>query len=129
MPKKILVVDDSAQLHQIYKMLLMRYTPQVIPALSGQDGLHHLHGHPDTSLLIVDSHMPRMSGLEFIRKVKEEERFSNIPIIFIDAQGMEEDAAKARALAQGSLRKPFTSSELHAQIDKLFPQGLLTTAS
>lgn len=116
MPNKVLVVDDSAPLHQIYKIVLMRYKFQVLPALSGQQGLDLLAQQPDISLLIVDLAMPRMSGMEFIRKVKEQERFREIPIIVVASGGG--DAEEAVALAQGSLRKPFTSNELHAVIEK-----------
>lgn len=117
--QKVIVVDDSAPLHQIYKIILMRYKFHVIPALSGQEGLDKLAQHPDVNFLIVDLAMPRMSGLEFIRKVKEQEGFNNIPIIVVTSRGRETDAEEACAFAQGSLKKPFTSNELHALIEKL----------
>lgn len=117
-PNKVLVVDDSAPLHQIYKIILTRYKFDVIPALSGQEGLDNLSQHPDISLLIVDLAMPRMSGLEFIRKVKEQAAFDTVPIIVVTSSGSETDAEEACAFAQGNLKKPFTSNELHALIEK-----------
>ena len=114
---KVLVVDDSAPLHQIYKIILMRYKFLVLSALSGQEGLNKLAEHPDVDLLIVDLAMPRMSGLEFIRKVREQEGFSNVPIIAVTSG--ETDAGEARSFAQGTLQKPFTSNEMHALIEKL----------
>jgi CheY-like chemotaxis protein len=117
---KVLVVDDSAPLHQIYKIILMRYKFDVIPALSGQEGLDKLTEHPDVHLLIVDLAMPRMSGLEFIRKVKEQEGFKKIAIIAVASRGSGTDAEEACAFAQGVLSKPFTSNELHSLIEKLF---------
>ena len=119
MQNKVIVVDDSAPLHQIYKIILMRYKFDVIPALSGQEGLDKLAQHPDVNFLIVDLAMPRMSGLEFIRKVKEQEGLNNIPIIVVTSRGGENDAEEACAFAQGNLNKPFTSNELHALIEKL----------
>ncbi len=116
---KVLVVDDSAPLHQIYKIILMRYKFHVIPALSGQEGLDKLAEHPDVNLLIVDLAMPRMSGLEFIKKIKEQERFNHIPTIVVASRGREIDVEEASTFAQGNLRKPFTSNELHALIEKL----------
>lgn len=116
---KVIVVDDSAPLHQIYKIILMRYKFDVIPALSGQEGLDKLAQHPDVNFLIVDLAMPRMSGLEFIRKVKEQEGFNTIPIIVVTSRGGETDAEEACSFAQGNLKKPFTSNELHALIEKL----------
>ncbi len=96
----------------------MRYKFQVIPAFSGQDGLNRLTEHPDVNLLIVDLAMPRMSGLQFIRKVKEQERLKEIAIIVVTSRGGEADEEEARTFAQGSVRKPFTSNELHALIEK-----------
>lgn len=117
-PNKVLVVDDSAPLHQIYKIILTRYKLDVIQALSGQEGLDNLTQHPDVSLLIVDLAMPRMSGLEFIKKVKEQAAFSKISIIVVTSRGSETDAEEACAFAQGNLKKPFTSNELHALLEK-----------
>lgn len=117
-PNKVLVVDDSAPLHQIYKIILMRYKFDVIQSLSAQDGLDKLAEHPDVHLLIVDLAMPRMSGLEFIKKVKKMEGFKDIAIIVVTSRGAEMDAEEACAFAQGSLKKPFTSNELHALIEK-----------
>jgi two-component system chemotaxis response regulator CheY len=117
-PNKVLVVDDSAPLHQIYKIILMRYKFQVIQALSGQEGLDSLSLHPDVSLVIVDLAMPRMSGLEFIKKVKEQAALRQIAIIAVTSRGGEMDSEEACAFAQGNLKKPFTSNELHALIEK-----------
>lgn len=117
-PNKVLVVDDSAPLHQIYKIVLMRYKFQVIAALSGKEGLEKLAEHPDVCLLIVDLAMPKMNGLEFIRKVKEQKGLENIAIIVVTSNGNELDTDEIRAFAQGSVKKPFTSNELHALIEK-----------
>ncbi len=119
---KVLVVDDSAALQQIYKITLSRHTSQVIPALSGQEGLNTLASNPDTNLLIVDINMPHMNGVEFIKRVKEKEAYSNIPIIVVSTKGKEDDAREALAFAQGNLKKPFTSSEIHTVIEHLCPQ-------
>jgi two-component system chemotaxis response regulator CheY len=117
---KVLVVDDSAALQQTYKVTLLRYQCQIIPALSGQEGLNSLASNPDTNLLIVDINMPHMNGFEFIKKVKEQEAYSNIPIIIVSTRGREDDAKEALAFAQGNLIKPFTSNEVHTLIERLF---------
>jgi PleD family two-component response regulator len=70
MLKKVLVIDDSALIHQMYKMVLMRYRCEIINALNGQEGLDKLERHPDVDMMLVDINMPMMNGLEFIQKVK-----------------------------------------------------------
>ena len=117
---KILVVDDSVALHQIYQITLARYKCPVLIALNGQEGLIKLTQNPDINLLIVDMHMPRMNGLEFIKRTKEEETFKNIPIIAVLSKGQEKDWKEAIQLAEGLLIKPFTSTEIHAEVGKLF---------
>ncbi len=120
---KVLVVDDSAALQQTYKFTLLRYKCEILSALGGQEGLNYLASNPDTDLLIVDINMPHMSGIEFIKKVKEQEAYSNIPIIIVSTRKREDDAKDALPLAQGNLVKPFTSNEVHILIESLFPQA------
>jgi len=122
---KILVVDDSAPLHQIYRITLVRYKCPVLTALNGQEGLNQLASNPDINLLIVDMHMPHMNGLEFIKKVKEQEAFKNIPIIMVFSKGQEKEWQEAIQLAEGLLIKPFTSTEIHAAVEKLISQAVL----
>lgn len=118
--KKVLIIDDSVHIHQAYKMMLNRYKCKIITALDGEEGLNHLINNPDINLLIVDMKMPRMSGTEFIRRLRELGSYDHIPIIAISSDGMDYDAGEAIAFAQGDLRKPFTSTELHTAIRNLF---------
>lgn len=121
MLKKVLVVDDSALIHQMYKMVLMRYRCQIIAALNGQDGLDKLEQNPDIDLMLVDINMPLMNGLEFIQKVKATGKYDNIPIIIVSTEGKEEDTQRGLAIgAKGYVKKPFQPSDLHNLIGKLF---------
>ena len=124
MINKILVVDDSAALHQIYQITLARYKSPVLPALSGEAGLNQLAINPDINLLIVDMHMPHMNGLEFIKRVKEQEACQNIPIIVVFSKGQDVMWQEAIQLTEGLLTKPFTSTEIHKAVLKLFPQAV-----
>jgi two-component system chemotaxis response regulator CheY len=123
--RKFLVVDDSAALHQIYQITLVRYKCPVLAALNGQEGLNILVSNPDVNVLIVDMHMPRMNGLEFIKRVKEQEAFKHIPIIAVFSKGQEKEWKEAIELADGVLVKPFTSTEIHVAVGKLIPQAVL----
>jgi two-component system chemotaxis response regulator CheY len=120
MLKKVLVVDDSALIHKMYKMVLMRYKCEIIDALNGQEGLEKLEKNPDTGLILLDINMPVMSGIEFIKKVKALEQYSRIPIVMVSTEGKEEDTLRGLALgAAGYVKKPFQPSDLHALIEKL----------
>jgi response regulator RpfG family c-di-GMP phosphodiesterase len=117
---KVLIIDDSVQTHQAFKIMLTRYKCETITALNGQKGLNQLTSNPEVDLLIVDMDMPHMSGMDFIKQVKEQETYNHIPIIAISSGGMGHNAYEAIAFAHGNLKKPFTSSELHTVIGTLF---------
>lgn len=124
MLKKVLVVDDSALMHQMYKMSLMRYNCALVSAKNGQEGLDQLAKHSDIDLILLDINMPVMGGLEFLKKVKELGTHSAVPIVLQSTEGKEEDAKRGMELgASGYLTKPIRTAELHAMIEKLLPSA------
>ncbi len=122
METKILLIDDSALIQQMYRMVLSRYKCHLVTANNGQDGLDKLSRNTDVGLILVDINMPVMNGLEFIKKVNEGGTFRHIPIVIVSTEGKEEDTQKGIALgAKAYLKKPFQPSALHALIEKLCP--------
>jgi len=120
MLKKIMVIDDSALIHQMYKMVLMRYKCTTIKAMNGKEAFDLIAKNPDCDLLLVDINMPVMNGLEFIKKVKENETYNHIPIVIVSTEGKDEDTARGLALgAAGYVTKPFHPSDLHALIERI----------
>jgi len=124
MIEKILVIDDSAIIHTMYRMALARYKCQIVAARDGQDGMDKLSKNPDVNLVLVDINMPVMNGLEFIGKVKEAGTYEHVPIVIVSTEGRDEDTQKGLSLgAKSYLKKPFKPSELHGLIEKLFPSA------
>jgi two-component system chemotaxis response regulator CheY len=123
---KVLIVDDSEPLHQIYKVTLKRYKCETISVLKREDALQKLDENPGVDLILVDMNMSlsRLSGFEFIKRVKEQEAYSDIPIVVVSTRGRESDAKEALPFAKANLVKPFTSNEIHRLIEKLFPQAV-----
>lgn len=123
MLNRVLIIDDSEPLHQNYKMTLRRYKCETITALKREEGLEKLTEHPDVNLILVDMNMSlsRLGGLEFIKKVREQEACADIPIVIVTTRG-KDYAEEALAFAAANLIKPFTSSEVHRLIETLFPQ-------
>jgi CheY-like chemotaxis protein len=120
---KVLIVDDSEPIHQNYRITLKRYKCELITALRREEGLEKLTENPEINLILLDLNMSlsHMSCIEFIQKVKEQEFFKSIPIVAVSTKGQEDKIQKALALTQDNLKKPFTSNEVHALIEKLFP--------
>ena len=86
-----MILDDSATARKIVKDALEKMGFHVVEAMDGEEGLKKLgdlyETYGDTladnlKIIISDVEMPKMDGFHFAAKVKEDERFSNIPIVF-----------------------------------------------
>ncbi len=125
--KKILVVEDSQLLQKLYVLVLRRYQTtgtEILSAFDGREGLNKLAANPDVDLIILDINMPEISGLEFLRLVKQEPRFAGIPVIIASTEGKEEDTTRGlQAGAVGYFVKPFQPEELHQLIERLLRFG------
>jgi len=125
--RKILVVEDSQLLLMLYTQVLRRYREagtEVLLAANGRKGLDALAAHSDVDLIILDITMPVMSGLEFLRLVKSEPRFSAIPVIIASSEGKVQDTRRGLAAgAVGYFIKPFDPADLHRMIDHVLHGG------
>jgi len=86
-----LILDDSATARKIVKEALQKMGFKVIEASDGKDGLSKLNDMYNTygneisqhlKIIISDVEMPRMDGFHFASNVKEDGRFTDIPIVF-----------------------------------------------
>ncbi len=120
-PKKILIVEDSKLLHNMYRMMLRKYECTLIFALNGREGLDQLAGETDVDLIILDINMPVMTGIEFLQEVKKNEAYAQIPVVIISTEGKEADVERGMQLgAMGYITKPFQSPGLDDLIEKVF---------
>lgn len=121
MLKKILVVDDSALIHQMYRLVMNRYNCTIVDAMNGQEALDVLTMQHDIELILLDINMPVMNGLQFLEKAAQSGIVKRIPVIVISTEGKEEDTIRGLKLgARGYLKKPFHPAALHELIDKIF---------
>ena len=116
----ILVADDEPHIGRIIKMKLEQGPFRVSLAYDGQEALDFINGEDPVDLALLDLMMPRMSGLDVLREVREQERFKQLPCIILTAGG---DAKHERdALALGAtqfLTKPFSPKKLYALVARL----------
>jgi two-component system, chemotaxis family, chemotaxis protein CheY len=112
-PSKILIVEDSPTMCQLYRIVLGREPGrELIFAGNGVEGLDRAAQAPDIDLVIVDVNMPQMDGLEFLRRLRGELRL-DVPAVVISTEGEESDQLAAReAGADAYLRKPWTPDQL-----------------
>ncbi len=121
MSLKILVVDDSSLMHDMYEMVLRRYGRcKTLHAMNGREALEMLGQHADTRLIILDINMPGMNGLEFLSNYKGSGLKNPAPVIIVSTEGKAEDTRRGlEAGAVAYLKKPFRPTDLQVIIDKV----------
>ena len=109
----VLAVDDEAAILRLIKLELIGQGFRVMTAESGDEALRLVaERRPDIALL--DIVMPRMSGLELMRHLREQ---SQIPVILLTAKGSEADRVRGLELgADDYVAKPFSPEELAARV-------------
>lgn len=119
--RKVLIVDDSKLIHQMYRLVLMRFKDcKLVDAMNGLEALEILSREDGFDLILLDINMPIMNGIQFMEKVNENGMCRHIPIIVISTEGKEEDTVRAMKLgARGYIVKPFKSESLYEIIGKV----------
>ena len=90
MTKTVLTVDDSRTMRDMLLMALEDAGYTVIQAVDGVDGLETLAAK-GADVVITDINMPRMDGFTFIKTVREQEAYRDLPIVVLSTEGQEKD--------------------------------------
>lgn len=91
MPKHVLIVDDSKTVRNLVAFIMKKEGFKVTIAEDGLDGLEKLYGAGEVDLIVSDINMPRMDGLTFIRTIREQEAYRDIPIVVLSTEGQDKD--------------------------------------
>ena len=118
MDEKILVIDDDSGLLTLLRLGLERDGFTVITANSGKEGLRQAYEtRPD--VIVLDVMMPGMDGWKVFDKLKENQEWKNIPVVFFT---MRKDKVAEKAgmfLGEDYIEKPFEIMDLKRRIDKV----------
>lgn len=95
---KVLLVEDDPMVVRLYKRKLTMDGFSLALAFNGEEGLAELEkGIPD--IILLDIMMPRMNGLETLRKIKADKRFKNIPVVILTNLGdRSDDIERSKAM-------------------------------
>ncbi len=119
----IMVVDDSLTVRKITSRLLARSGYQVITAKDGVDALEQLIDVlPDVMLLDVE--MPRMDGFELTKRLRQDVRTQDLPIIMITSRTADKHHRYAMELGVNEyMGKPYQEEELLENIARFVAAG------
>lgn len=122
MAKKIMVVDDDPDclysVKQALKIIDEDY--QIISANSGSDCLKLLKNNQIPDLILLDIMMPEMSGWETLKSIQENEKWKDIPVVFLTSRTDDIAQKTGSFLAEDYITKPFDIEDLKKRIDKVF---------
>jgi len=118
MSKVILLVEDNASDEKLTVLAFKKcgVANEVIVMRDGADALAYLFGlganAPQPALILLDLKLPKVDGLEVLRKIRSNDTTKLIPVIILSASREEEDIANSYALgANAYVRKPVEFSE------------------
>ena len=117
--KKILVLEDEANIRSFVVINLNRAGYETIEAGTGEEALEQLRLNPDVRVALLDIMLPDMDGFEVCRRIRAGN--SKIGIIMLTARTQEMD--KVTGFMTGAddyVTKPFSPAELTARVDALF---------
>ncbi len=109
---QILLVDDDSSLRGTLRICLEMSGYQCVEAKDGDEARVWLEEEHPVHLIVTDHHMPKMSGLEFVKGVRSQSKTRALPIIFYSGQLT--DKLKDQAIEAGVsavLEKPFPFQE------------------
>jgi two-component system, chemotaxis family, chemotaxis protein CheY len=119
---KILVVDDFPTMRRIVKTLMRQngYN-NFVEAEDGVQGLKVLESNPDVEFVVSDWNMPNMSGLEFLKAIRSDSRFAQLPFLMVTAESEKDNIIEAvRNGVSSYIVKPFTGAALQEKLTKIF---------
>ena len=122
----VMVVDDNEQNLELLQAYLEDINYQTIPAKDGVEALEIL-GKRKPDLILLDVMMPRMSGFEVCKRIKNDANLSDIPIIMVTA--LNEFGDIERAIDSGTddfLSKPINKLELLTRVNTMLKLKHLT---
>ncbi|HTZ11436.1 MAG TPA: response regulator transcription factor [Candidatus Margulisiibacteriota bacterium] len=116
MGKKILIVDDEANICLLVSAFLEKKGFTVITANNGKEGVSAAHKFlPD--LILLDINMPKMDGFAVLEKLKHSPETMPIPVIMLSGRGDNESKIKASgSYSEYYITKPFELEELESKI-------------
>lgn len=122
MAYNVLMVDDSGSMRKILKKILLVSGFDLGEWWEAENGLAALKVLEDhwIDLVLSDLHMPLMNGLELLQTLKKEEKWRDVPVVFITTEANQDRLNALLALgAKSYIRKPFRPETIYVQLSQI----------
>jgi two-component system chemotaxis response regulator CheY len=115
---KLLIVDDSLVMRRIVGSAAALLGAECVEAGNGEQAFAKLQEDPaGFSLICLDWNMPVMSGLEFLKALRSDPRWIDVPVLMITTEGSRDSIIDAlKNGATGYLTKPFNQQDLQSKM-------------
>jgi DNA-binding response OmpR family regulator len=125
----VLVADDEEDIRALVAFRLQRAGYEVITAADGAEALTLATTRlPD--LIVLDMMMPKATGLEVTRSLREQDSTKHIPVILLTARAQEADVASGfEAGADDYVKKPFSPMDLQLRVQALLERSPAASAA
>ncbi|MFA5140148.1 MAG: response regulator [Elusimicrobiota bacterium] len=119
--RTVLVVDDDEMFRDLVTEILTQGGYRVVRAQDGLAAWNLLQkGEDAVEMAVLDLNMPNMDGLELTRKIRDDARYRDLPILLLTVRAMVEDQVSGYERgADDYLTKPFDSKMLLARVKVL----------
>ena len=118
MSKRIMIVDDEEDIRVSVGQIFEVSGYEVTKAEDGNDCLNKLE-RAIPNLVILDIMMPGMNGWDVAARIKENSKWSKIPIVFLTAKGDEMSIGMGGLASKEYIVKPFNIVELKEKVEKI----------
>jgi two-component system response regulator VicR len=118
--RRIVCVEDEADMIDLVKLILEREGFEVIGALGGEEGIQAIRRErPD--LILLDLMMPDIDGWEVYHQIRADHELKNIPVIVVTAKAQSIDKVLGLHIAkvEDYVTKPFGAQELLRSVEKV----------
>ena len=116
--KKILIVDDEADIIEILQFMLEANGYECVTAMDGEEGLK-LAREISPDLIILDVMMPKINGNKISRLLKYDSKYKDIPIIMLTARSQDEDKLIGEETGVNEyLTKPFELDQVVKKVEE-----------
>jgi signal transduction histidine kinase/CheY-like chemotaxis protein len=118
---RVLLVEDNPVNQMVAKGMLAKLGYQVLVAAHGAEALEVLEQEP-IDLILMDCNMPVMDGYEASRRIRNNGRWPELPIVALTANALSDERERCRAAGMNDyLAKPFRREELAVMLDTWLP--------